>query len=372
MLDRLALWSVIAIGVVWLAYPAVMAALAAMVRLFSPRRDPDPGTPARVTVVVASREPVSALRDRIRNLQETDLPPGTIELVVGVHFERFDEIESAFASLAPGVRIVAATAKGKPAALNAAVAAATGEVIVFADTYQRFDADTIPKLLRRFADARVGAVSGRLELAPGTPALVSLYWAIERSLRNAEAVVHSSIGVTGAVYAMRRQLWHALPEQLLLDDVFGPMRLILDGHRIAFEPDALAHEVRSIEPGHEYRRKVRTLTGVIQLCSWMPAVLVPFRNPVWLQFVFHKLLRLLTPWWLLIIAIGLLARSTALPGVIAWSLLLVAGPALIWLIRTRQPFGARLRSVATQGILLQAATIVASFNGLRGKWQVWD
>ena len=41
---------------------------------------------------------------------------------------------------------------------------------------------------------------------------------------------------------------------------------------------------------------VRTLTGVIQVCAWLPGVLNPLRNRIWLQFVFHKLLRLLTPY----------------------------------------------------------------------------
>jgi hypothetical protein len=104
----------------------------------------------------------------------------------------------------------------------------------------------------------------------------------------------------------------------------------------------------------------------------MPATLLPIRNPVWIQFTFHKLLRLLTPYLLLLIMAWAAARAFTLPGSILFALVAVVSVAGVWLIRTRKPLGTRLRSFATEGILLQAATLVAGFNGLRGKWQVWD
>lgn len=370
IIDRVALWALMAIAAIWLVYPAVMAGMAALVRVFR-RSGPPAPHPGSVTVIVASREPAEALRSRIENLLQTRWPESALDVVVGVYEPVREEVQAAFAGN-PRVRVVGAAARGKPASLNAAVAHATGEVLLFADTYQSFDPDTIPNLLAGFANARVGAVSGRLELPANTRALVAAYWSMERALRRNEAAVHSSIGVTGAVYAMRRALWEDLPEELLLDDLFGPMRLVLGGHRVNFRPDARAREVRAVEPVREYYRKVRTLTGVIQLCSWMPAVLMPIRNPVWLQFTFHKLLRLLTPYLLLVLALWVLVRAATLPGSVVITLLVTVTIASLWLVRTRRPLGARLRSVATEGLLLQAATLVAGFNGLRGKWQVWD
>jgi cellulose synthase/poly-beta-1,6-N-acetylglucosamine synthase-like glycosyltransferase len=370
ILDRLALWSLLAIAVIWLAYPAVIAVLATLVRLVRRPARSAP-LPDSVTIVVASREPAEALRQRIVNLLDTRWPEAKLDVVVGVHESVRTDIAAAFAG-EPRVRIASSEARGKPASLNAAVAVATGDILVFADTYQAFDADTIPNLVSAFADRRVGAVSGRLELPAGTRAIVAAYWSMERALRENEATIHSSIGVTGAVYAMRRSLWHPLPPALLLDDLYGPMRLVLEGHRVAFRPDARAREVRAVEPVREYRRKVRTLTGVLQLCTWMPATLLPIRNPVWIQFTFHKLLRLLTPHLLLLIMAWAAARAFTLPGSILFALVAVVSVAGVWLIRTRKPLGTRLRSFATEGILLQAATLVAGFNGLRGKWQVWD
>src|SRR4029077_15122319 len=60
----------------------------------------------------------------------------------------------------------------------------------------------------------------------------------------------------------------------------------------------------------EHRRKIRTLAGNIQILGQEPRLLVPFVNPVWLQFVSHKLGRLLVPYALL----ALFTTSIALAG----------------------------------------------------------
>src|SRR5205814_2287338 len=148
-------------------------------------------------------------------------------------------------------------------------------------------------------------------------------------LRRCEAQVHSCVGVTGAVYAMRRKLWSPLPAGLINDDVYIPMRMVLAGYRIAFADDAHAVETRRPTAQQEYTRKLRTLTGVLQLCAWLPELLVPHRNPIWPQFVIHKLLRLLTPYCLLGIAVWILVNArTLLTPYTAPVLLLSAGAAL--------------------------------------------
>jgi hypothetical protein len=118
---------------------------------------------------------------------------------------------------------------------------------------------------------------------------------------------------------------------------------------------------------------VRTLTGVLQLCAWLPDVLVPWRNPIWLQFVFHKLLRLLTPYIALLfalgvagVAVGFLAALGPRPvGVLAGVVVLVA------LLPPVRPLLRRVRGLLTWGVALQAAAVTALANGLRGRWDVW-
>jgi hypothetical protein len=170
---------------------------------------------------------------------------------------------------------------------------------------------------------------------------------------------------------MWRRLWAPLPAGLILDDVYVPMRLALDGWRVGFERDAHAHETRRVDAGQEFRRKVRTLTGNYQLCAWLPGVLVPGRNPIWLQFLCHKLLRLVLPWGVLLVALAA-----------ALALLDAAGAAHAVAARRRgrrralagagrDGLARRLRGLAVQFGSMQAATLVAMAHGLRGRWDVW-
>ena len=160
-------------------------------------------------------------------------------------------------------------AHGKAGALNRAMRRATGEIVVFADVRQSFDPKAIRELVANFADAQVGAVSGELllmdESRQEATTDVGLYWRYEKALRSLESDVHSIAGATGAIYAIRRELYEELPENTLLDDVLTPMRIVLKGKRTVFDPDAKAYDTVACCPLAEYGRKVRTLTGNYQL-----------------------------------------------------------------------------------------------------------
>jgi len=149
------------------------------------------------------------------------------------------------------------------------------------------------------------------------------------------------------------------------------MRLVLAGRRAGFERDALAYETRTVVAGQEYRRKVRTLTGNFQLCAWLPAVLVPVRNPIWVQFVCHKLLRLLTPWCAAAAALGAAALVWELAGARLPLLLGLVAAGTLWMLVGPDPIARKLRSAAMQFASLQAAVVTATVNGVRGRWDVW-
>jgi cellulose synthase/poly-beta-1,6-N-acetylglucosamine synthase-like glycosyltransferase len=204
--------------------------------------------------------------------------------------------------------------RGKAAALNAGVARARHEILVFADARQTFAPDALRALVAPFADRRVGAVTGELILEnagagePGVAEGVGLYWRYEKYLRRLESIVGSVLGATGAIYAMRRELWQPLPGDTILDDVLAPMRAVFAGRTIVFEARARAFDRAPEDPAAEARRKIRTLAGNVQILWLDPRLLIPVVNPVWLQYMSHKVGRLLVPYAL----VALLVSSAAL------------------------------------------------------------
>jgi cellulose synthase/poly-beta-1,6-N-acetylglucosamine synthase-like glycosyltransferase len=362
------------LALTWIAYPLAIRLLGAW-----RRRDevPDLRSPqTSVSVIVASADDAACIRERVADLLSTSYPADLLEVIVALDASYAKATAEELSNLDARVHVVAGDSPGgKATALNAAVRAASHEVLVFADTAQRFDPNAISALVAALGDPRLGAVSGMLDL-PGRDGSLNLaerYWRYERWLRFWEARVHSTVGVTGAIYAMRRSLWTPLPAGLILDDVYLPLRLIIDGWRVGFTDRAIAYDTRRFGAEQEFRRKVRTLTGNIQVCAWLPAVLHPLRNPVWPQFLFHKLLRLLTPY---LSALVLLGSSVIVIRAVRSSPRALLVATVLTLAFLAACLHARVRrAVRTQiawGVALQGSVVLAAVNGMRGRWDVWS
>ena len=120
---------------------------------------------------------------------------------------------------------------------------ASGEILVLTDARQSLAPDAVRRLVAYFADPTVGAVSGELHLlpSPGSPVEgVGLYWKYEKLIRKAESRFDSTVGVTGAFYALRKELFLPIDPRTILDDVAIPMRVALAGRRVLFAPEARA------------------------------------------------------------------------------------------------------------------------------------
>jgi cellulose synthase/poly-beta-1,6-N-acetylglucosamine synthase-like glycosyltransferase len=292
-----------------------------------------------ISIVIAARNEGTRLPARIRNLLGLDYPSRQRQIIVASDGSTDDTTER-LAAFGEAVDVISLPPGGKASALNAAVARARHDIVVFADARQVFAPDTLRQLTAPFADPTVGAVTGELWLdcesalfsnrraeadrrrghhvQLGAVAIerrvdadrrrtatstiadgVGVYWRYEKELRRLESAIWSTLGATGAIYAMRRALWQPLPADTLLDDVLAPMRVVLAGYRVVFNDAARAFDRAAIDADTESRRKVRTLAGNYQILRLEPRLLLPWRNPVWWQYLSHKVGRLLVPYaWL--------------------------------------------------------------------------
>jgi cellulose synthase/poly-beta-1,6-N-acetylglucosamine synthase-like glycosyltransferase len=282
---------------VYLGYPLLLALWSRLAPRPVHKRYCEP----TVTMIIAAYNERHNIRARIRNCLQLDYPKEKLEIIVSLDgpTDGTDAVVKPFESA--GIRILHSPVhRGKAAAINRALRSASGDILVFGDTRQAFAPNAIRELVANFADPNVGAVSGELMLLDdsGSEAsdAVGLYWRYEKRLRMMEGRIHSLLGVTGAIYALRREIAEPLPPDVILDDVMMPMRALLRGQRVVFDGAARAFDRVARSPEAEYHRKLRTLIGNYQLISRMPELLLPWRNPVCLQFVSHKVGRLLAPY----------------------------------------------------------------------------
>ena len=210
--------------------------------------------------------------DELSRMIEVSGLRGEIIVISDASTDRTVEIARQFAQR--GVRVIEMAPKqGKAAALNVGAAAASGGLLIFADARQRWADDALLRLVENFADPAIGAVSGdlMLERSPGVLAGVGLYWRFEKWLRRQESRLGSQVGVTGAISAVRRSLFRTIPPGTLLDDVYWPMYVVLQGYRVVHDERAKAFDRLPEDPRDEFRRKVRTLAGNFQLLTRLPA-----------------------------------------------------------------------------------------------------
>ena len=259
---------------------------------------------------------------------------------------------------------------GKSVALNAGVEAAVNPIVIFADARQTWGEDTMDRLLENFTDPEVGAASGDLVLSNDDGALagVGVYWKMEKWLRRRESLVHSSVGATGAVSAVRRELFRSLSPGAILDDVCWPVNVALQGKRVIHDPRAVAFDHLPSKAGDEFRRKVRTLSGSFQLVQLQPRILWPVGNPVWFGFVSKKLARLAVPWAMILafLSSAMLARGSEL--YLALLVMQVAGYAAGVLGLRWAAFGRnRIASTIASLLVLNGAAFMAFWVWTMGR-----
>ncbi len=267
-----------------------------------------------ISIVIAARNEAAIIARRLDNLLAQDYPLHKVEIIVisDGSTDSTNEIVSSYFDR--NVRLVKLENRmGKAEALNQGVAVAKGEIIIFTDARQQFEPDAVSELVANFNDPLVGCVSGELVLVKDDrsqiQAEMGFYWNYEKWIRKMESRTGSVVGATGAIYAIRRELFIPLPADIILDDVLTPLNIIQQGFHCIFEKKAVAHDLFSIDSGQEWRRKVRTLTGNWQLLGLRPGLLLPWRNPCWWRFISHKVLRTLVPFALIVLFISGFALS---------------------------------------------------------------
>jgi cellulose synthase/poly-beta-1,6-N-acetylglucosamine synthase-like glycosyltransferase len=350
-----------------------------------------------VSIVIAARNEGPRLAARIENLLQLRYD-GERQIIL-VSDGSLDDTLTVLARYQSDIDVISVSPSGKATALNAGVACARHDILVFADARQTFEPQALRELTAPFADEAIGVVTGELVLdcehperrhadrrRHGDPLSqserrggerrtarstiadgIGLYWKYEKSLRKLESNVGSVLGATGAIYAMRRRLWRPLPAATILDDVLAPMRCVLGGYRIIFNDRARAHDRAAATALDESRRKARTAAGNWQILVLEPQLLLPWRNPVWLQYVSHKVGRLLAP-YALVAAIG---SNVALAGQSAlYAVTLIAQCGLYLLAAYGACLDHRVPRIA-YAFLMMNASAVSGLMALAFRRNVW-
>lgn len=303
-LSEVALWvSAIVVFFAYVLFPLVIWGVA---RVFSQKSQThhsfvDNGP--SITLLVAAHNEERCIATRIQNALASKYPSDKVEIIIASDGseDRTNDIVRGFSE--QGVRLLAFDCRrGKAATINDSVPKAANELVIFSDANTLFEQDVIQRLARWFADPGVGVVCGRLVLTDAASGRNAdgLYWRYETFLKKCEGRLGGLLGANGAIYAMRKELFCPIPDNTIVDDFVIPLLAKLKyGFRIVYDETAIAHEETPPTIGHEFRRRVRIGSGDFQSLALLLPLLHPRYGWTCFTFIGHKLLRWLSPFFLL-------------------------------------------------------------------------
>lgn len=321
-----------------------------------------------VSVVIAAHNELQRLPIKMESLRALDYPADRLQIVVvsdgstdgtAEYLEQLSDVDSDHYE----------PAAGKPTALNRAMELCKGEIVVFMDARQRVSANTIKSLVPHFDDNEVGAVSGELVLSDNgqTEATnVGLYWRYEKWIRQNESLLFSTTGATGALYAIRKNDAVVLPVDTLLDDFITPIETLKHGKRTIFETGALAFDEAEEDSGREFQRKARTLAGNYQAFARQSWLFSPRRNPVFWQFLSHKVFRLLVPYAMLLAFLASVIGSGGFLKLMFWLQVVFYGAGIAGFLLPKSVDNKLLNFIKVF-LQLNAAAVVGAYRYLTGK-----
>jgi cellulose synthase/poly-beta-1,6-N-acetylglucosamine synthase-like glycosyltransferase len=268
-----------------------------------------------VSLIIAACNEERVIREKLLNTLALRYPAGRLEILVVADgsSDRTADIVREFAD--NGIRLLHKPEReGKTPALNRGVAATRGDILLFSDANTFYGADTVRTLARNFADPRVGGVSGRKVVldddARAATEGETAYWGYEAALKMAESRCGSIVTADGEIFAMRRSLFAPLPRGIVHDDMYLTLRIVEDGYRVIYEPEATSSERASATLYDEFHLKVRYASAGFQILSRFRWLLWPPRTWFAVEFLSHKVLRWLAPFFL----IGSLAGAAGAEG----------------------------------------------------------
>ena len=291
-------------------YSLVTMLLALLVRNPVKRADITPS----VTLLITAYNEELDIAQKLEGSLKLDYPRELLEIIVASDgsTDRTDEIVRGFE--ARGVKLVRVEGRlGKTGTQNEAVKHARGEIIVFSDATTTYDSQALRKLVRNYADPRIGAVSGRYEYRNPSGAPIGLgtvlFWKYENAIKSMQTRIWTITGCCGCIYSVRRSAYVPLPRDII-SDLCQPLKILESGYRIAFEREAVAYEDALEESKGEFSMRVRVISRGMHGLIFMRKLLNPLRKPfVAFQLISHKWMRWLVP---VFAAVALLANAVLL------------------------------------------------------------
>jgi biofilm PGA synthesis N-glycosyltransferase PgaC len=274
-----------------------------------PENQADSGLP-EVTLMIAAYNEERFIASKIENSLSLNYPPQKLNVWI-IADGSTDQTVAIAQSFQAVKTFHLPERKGKIHAVNRVMKLVKSPIVIFSDANTTLNSDAIRNIVRHFQDAKVGGVAGEKRIIVNKEDNASgsgegLYWKYESALKTLDSNLTTVIGAAGELFALRTELYHEPAPDTIIEDFVTALKIVAQGYRFVYEPEAYAMETASASIHDEWKRKVRISAGGLQAIARLPELLNPFRNGLitW-QYISHRVLR----WTLAPLALPLLILS---------------------------------------------------------------
>jgi glycosyl transferase family 2 len=346
--------------------------LALLRRGDAPAAAPRATAPPRVSLIVAAYREQEVIAAKVANALALDWPREALEVIVAVDggAEPGADATAERARAAGADLVLELPRGGKIRAQDAAVRAASGELLAFGDANALWEPGALRALAAAFEDPSVGYACGHVTfVSDGGTNQEGVYWRYEMWLRARESALASVTAGNGAIYAVRPEAYIEV-DPVMGHDLSFPFNMVKRGWRAVDVPGARASEkmVPTIEGEWARKRRMMSHAWPIVLRGGLldPRGYPPLYG---LMMLSHRVLRYATPLLHVIAALATLAlvvRGRARIAATAQAALLAGAAA-----------GGRVRSrpllLARYYVLTTASLAAGLYDHLRhGTEAGWD
>ena len=286
----------------YLGYGILLFILVKIKRVFlSKQKSPEFEELPEVTLFITAWNEESVIEGKMKNCRELNYPKDKLKIywVTDGTTDSTNEKLKTYPEVTLEYR---PERLGKTAAMTRGMAYVTTPIVIFTDANTFLNPDSIRIITNRFADPKVGCVAGekrvmQQEKDKAVSSGEGFYWKYESKLKTWDDELCSVVGAAGELFAIRTNLFEAMPKDTLLDDFILSLHIVQRGYKIAYTPDAYAEETSSAEMAEEEKRKVRIAAGGLQSVWRLRSLLNVFKyGTVSFQYISHRVLRwTLTP-----------------------------------------------------------------------------
>lgn len=261
-----------------------------------------------VSILMSCFNEESVIAQKIESIIYSDYPQEKIQIIIGSDnsSDNTNHIISSYAEKYSNIIFKPFFIRqGKSNIINQLYDTSTGEILILTDANVFFDKNTIKEIVKPFQIPEIGLVDSNMINTgiklEGISFQEKSYISREVIIKHREGLLWGTMmGPFGGCFAIRRKLYSPVPKNFLVDDFYICMKVLEMKYKAINHLDAKVFEDVSNNLSIEFKRKIRIATGDFQNLNRFKKLLFPPWKGLAFSFFSHKVLRWITPIFMLL------------------------------------------------------------------------